>query len=212
MLTLPVEIEQMLLKEQKSLEQFERQTVDWPWPLAAPLGHLHRFESSGSGGFAEHVFKFAARTLFDESKDALEFKALRNPDFREVILEKNGEVVLRFAIANGFRNIQNLVQKLKRNKSVYHFVEVMACPSGCLNGGAQIRPEPGTSTRELCQQLEEMYKELPEGQVNAKSDESVFQKMYEVFFGGYQSDKAETLLRTQYHAVEKVNTALNIKW
>lgn len=204
----------MLLKEQQSLEQCERRDIDWPWPLPAPKAFLYRFESSGSGGFAEHVFKFAARTLFDEEpRDRLQFKALRNPDFREVVLERDGEVVLRFAIANGFRNIQNLVQKLKRGKSVYHFVEVMACPSGCLNGGAQIRPEPGTSTRELCAQLEEMYGELPEsGAVTAQSDESVFQRMYEVLFGGYQSDKAAKLLHTEYHAVEKISNALNIKW
>lgn len=45
-------------------------------------------------------------------------------------LEKDGVVVLCFASTYGFRNIQNLVQKLKRGKSPYHFVEVMACPSG----------------------------------------------------------------------------------
>lgn len=54
----------------------------------------------------------------------------RNADFREVTLEVNGEIVLRFALAYGFRNIQNLVQKLKRGKSPYHYIEVMACPSG----------------------------------------------------------------------------------
>lgn len=54
----------------------------------------------------------------------------RNPDFREVTLEKDGKTLLKFAIANGFRNIQNLVQKLKRGKSSYDYVEVMACPSG----------------------------------------------------------------------------------
>lgn len=54
----------------------------------------------------------------------------RNHDFREVSLEKDGKVLLKFAIANGFRNIQNLVQKLKRGKSQYHYVEVMACPAG----------------------------------------------------------------------------------
>lgn len=54
----------------------------------------------------------------------------RNKDFQEVVLEKDGEVLLRFAAAYGFRNIQNLVQKLKRGKSPYHFIEVMACPSG----------------------------------------------------------------------------------
>lgn len=54
----------------------------------------------------------------------------RNQDLQEVTLEKEGKVVLRFAIANGFRNIQNLVQKLKRGKCTYDYVEVMACPSG----------------------------------------------------------------------------------
>lgn len=54
----------------------------------------------------------------------------RNKDFQEVTLEKNGVVLLCFASTYGFRNIQNLVQKLKRGKSPYHFVEVMACPSG----------------------------------------------------------------------------------
>lgn len=60
----------------------------------------------------------------------LQFNIFRNPDFREVILEQDGRILLRFAIANGFRNIQNLVQKMKRGKSSYHYVEVMACPSG----------------------------------------------------------------------------------
>lgn len=58
------------------------------------------------------------------------FFNVRNPDFREITLEHDGQVVLKFAIANGFRNIQNLVQKLKRGKAAYDFVEVMACPSG----------------------------------------------------------------------------------
>lgn len=57
-------------------------------------------------------------------------KKKRNKDFQEVTLEKDGQVLLRFAAVYGFRNIQNLVQKLKRGKSPYHFVEVMACPSG----------------------------------------------------------------------------------
>lgn len=49
---------------------------------------------------------------------------------KEATLEVDGVVVLRFAIANGFRNIQNLVQKLKSKRCSYDYVEVMACPSG----------------------------------------------------------------------------------
>jgi len=54
----------------------------------------------------------------------------RNQDFKEVTIEQSGEAVLRFAIAYGFRNIQNIVPKIKRSKLPYDFVEVMACPSG----------------------------------------------------------------------------------
>lgn len=54
----------------------------------------------------------------------------RNKDFQEVTLEKNGEVLLRFAAAYGFRNIQNVVLKLKKGRFPYHFVEVLACAGG----------------------------------------------------------------------------------
>lgn len=52
---------------------------------------------------------------------------------KEATLEIDGVVVLRFAIANGFRNIQNLVQKLKSKRCPYDYVEVMACPSGLIH-------------------------------------------------------------------------------
>lgn len=54
----------------------------------------------------------------------------RNQDFQEVIIEQPGTPGLRFATAYGFRNIQNIVQKVKLGKLNYDFVEVMACPAG----------------------------------------------------------------------------------
>ena len=70
-----------------------------------------------------------ARTLFGEELESLTYKTLKNSDFREVSLEREGKTVLKFAIANGFRNIQNLVQKLKRKRCDYDFVEVIAIVS-----------------------------------------------------------------------------------
>lgn len=67
-------------------------------------------------------------------------RRLRNDDFREVVLEAEGTPLLRFAAAYGFRNIQTLVRKIKRGACEYDFVEIMACPSACLNGGGQLRP------------------------------------------------------------------------
>jgi iron only hydrogenase large subunit-like protein len=82
----------------------------------------------------------------------------RNPDFKTVTLELDGEVKLNFAIANGFRNIQNFIRTLKKGSSPYHYVEVMACPSGCLNGGGQIKPKDKgpQASKELVKQLDQV--------------------------------------------------------
>ena len=85
------------------------------------------------------LFRYVAKTKYAEEIDTLSYKILKNSDFREVSLERDGKTLLKFAIANGFRNIQNLVQKLKRKRCDYDFVEILACPSGCINGGAQLR-------------------------------------------------------------------------
>lgn len=94
---------------------------------------LHRFENHwhsqqhGSlGGSSRYFSEGAVLGPLDQ------FFCLspRNKDFQEVTLEKDGRVLLHFALAYGFRNIQNFVQKLKRGKLPYHYVEAMACPSG----------------------------------------------------------------------------------
>uniref|UniRef100_A0A8C3I914 Nuclear prelamin A recognition factor-like protein n=1 Tax=Chrysemys picta bellii TaxID=8478 RepID=A0A8C3I914_CHRPI len=168
------------------------------------LGH----SGGGSGGYLEHIYKYAAKELFGIQVDEVQYKPLKNKDFQEVTLEKDGTVLLQFALAYGFRNIQNLVQKLKRGKSPYHYVEVMACPSGCLNGGGQIRAE-GESSKDLLQQVEKLYEsvktEIPERNRTVK-------ELYEQWLGGTNSEKAGTTLHTAYHAVEKMNSGFNIKW
>lgn len=54
-----------------------------------------------------------------------------------------------------------------------------------------------------------MYSVLP---VQSPGTNAVVKKLYETWLGGQDSDKAQNILHTEYHAVEKMNTALNIKW
>ena len=56
-----------------------------------------------------------------------------------MLKDQDGKILLKFAQAYGFRNIQNVMRKIKQGKCDYDFVELMACPSGCLNGGGQIK-------------------------------------------------------------------------
>ncbi|XP_038691966.1 protein NAR1-like isoform X2 [Tripterygium wilfordii] len=69
------------------------------------------------------------------------------------------ENLLRFAMCYGFWDLQNIVRTIKLQKCKYHFVEVMACPSGCLNGGGQIKPKPRQTPKDLIQALETIYME-----------------------------------------------------
>ncbi|XP_061339825.1 protein NAR1 isoform X2 [Gastrolobium bilobum] len=171
-------------------------------------GYLYGVHGS-SGGYAETIFRYAAKTLFGRQiDDPLNFKNIKNSDFQEVTLEVEGKTVLKFALCYGFRNLQNVVRKLKTGKCDYHFLEIMACPSGCLNGGGQIKPNPGQSPRELSQLVESVYME----NVTAPFDNPIIKGLYDKWLGQPGSDKARRYMHTQYHPIEKSITSQLHNW
>ncbi|KAL6546850.1 Cytosolic Fe-S cluster assembly factor nar1 [Orobanche minor] len=164
-------------------------------------GRLYGVRGS-SGGYADTIFRYAAKILFGkEIEGPLEFKAIRNADFREVTLEVDGKVVLRFAECYGFRNLRNIVTKIKSGKCEYHYLEIMACPSGCLNGGGQIKPKPGQSAKDLIQLLETSYSENV--LVSEPSENPRIKWLYDEWLGQPGSEIAKRHLSTEYHPVVK---------
>ncbi|KAE8578895.1 hypothetical protein XENTR_v10023822 [Xenopus tropicalis] len=201
------EVLRMLEQEGLSLSDVDPSPLDTLFGSAMqeePVGH----QGGGSGGYLEHVFRHAAQELFGVHVDTVVYKPLKNKDFQEVTLEQDGNVVLHFALAYGFRNIQNLVQKLKRGRCPYHYVEVMACPSGCLNGGGQIKAE-GEGSKDLLQRVEELYNTVRTEQPEEREEVA---QLYGDWLEDKDSAKARQALHTQYHAVEKINSGLTIKW
>ncbi|XP_061849667.1 cytosolic iron-sulfur assembly component 3 isoform X3 [Colius striatus] len=201
------EVLKLLEQEGVSLSDVDPAPLDTMFQSTAEA-ELTGHSGGGSGGYLEHIYKYAARELFGIQVDTLQYKPLKNKDFQEVTLEKDGTVLLQFALAYGFRNIQNLVQKLKRGKSPYHYVEVMACPSGCLNGGGQIKLA-SDSNKEQLQQVERLYESLKS---EIPEENRPVRELYEQWLGGAGSERAAGALHTSYHAVEKANSAFNIKW
>ncbi|KAJ8363604.1 hypothetical protein SKAU_G00124350 [Synaphobranchus kaupii] len=122
---------------------------------------LVRHEGRGSEGFLEHVFKNAAKELFGLEVNEIVYKTLRNRDFQEVSLERDGETLLQFAAVYGFRNIQTLVHRMRKGRVPYQLVEVLSCPGGCLSGRGQAEGEGGRVDKVLSQQMEEAYSSLP---------------------------------------------------
>nr|XP_048673203.1 nuclear prelamin A recognition factor isoform X2 [Caretta caretta] len=170
---------------------------------------LVRHDGRRSDGYLEHIFKHAAKELFDMDIKEITYKTLKNKDFQEVTLEKDGETVLRFAAAYGFRNIQNVVLKLKKGKFLYHFVEVLACPGGCLNGKGQAQTEDGKPDKVLLSQMEEVYAAIP---VRLPETSMHVQKLYQDWLEGMDSKKVQETLHTKYCAVNQTASSMDIKW
>lgn len=104
-------------------------------------------------------------------------------------------VTLNCAVAHGLANAGELLKRIHKGGKQYHFVEVMACPGGCLGGGGQ----PFTTDPELKQKrMEAIYRE-DEGKPVRKSHENEeVRELYRSFLGEPGSEMAHRLLHTSY--------------
>ena len=160
----------------------------------------------GSGGYLDYVARVAARDILgmDLPNTPLPMKQGRNADFRYLVLEREGYPSLKFAYAYGFRNIQGLMRKIKLNKCEYDFVEIMACPGGCLNGGGQMKPTKGQSAHDLIEQLENMYHSESFLTLTPPDQNDAIHSFYRDHVpGGPNSSPAKQLLHTKYHERKK---------
>ncbi|KAG9297533.1 hypothetical protein G9A89_001473 [Geosiphon pyriformis] len=179
-------------------------------------GQLLGSAGSASGGFLEYILSYAAQELFGVAEiDVDQERGVfvnfgRNKDFKEVTLEIEGKSVLKFASAYGFRNIQNLVRKIKNGNSPYHYVEVMACPSGCINGGGQLKSNEIIPMKDWIAHVNSIYRSVDE---LAPEKNEMVNRLYNEWLGGKNSSKCKKLLRTQYHAIKHTLTSpLAVKW
>lgn len=180
------------------------------------------------------------RTAASSSRPALELKSSRSPDMAEVEVEQQqtgpGEAAgkasgddlmdqpmevdrprkLRFARAYGFRNIQSIMLKMKRGKCDLDFIEVMACPNGCVNGGGQLKAAARESPSEVRARVARVDEELHSNCLVGRPEDSPLARFVYASerLGGVQAPRALELLHTRYHAVPKLElmAPLAAKW
>uniref|UniRef100_A0A1I7ZG26 Fe_hyd_lg_C domain-containing protein n=1 Tax=Steinernema glaseri TaxID=37863 RepID=A0A1I7ZG26_9BILA len=149
------------------IEGFTAEETECDGPSSSALSWLNSVEhgvmrgsmdEETSGGYGEYILR---RYL---EKGAADLKVKREMKMKnmEIVEVSNGDGAVVFSMAKvyGFRNIQNMVQKLKRNKFPISYVEVMACPSGCSNGGGQVRADTTEERQELLAAVNEKYKSI----------------------------------------------------
>ena len=147
----------------------------------------------------EAALRTAAATL-DGTCKAVEFKEVRGTQGIKEATYKVGGVELNVAVASGLANARKIVEQVKNGEKNYHFVEIMACPGGCINGGGQ--PVTSDSVRNYKDfkaiRASALYS-ADEANTLRKSHESpVVKLLYDEYFEAPGKEKAHHLLHTTY--------------
>jgi iron only hydrogenase large subunit-like protein len=189
---------------------------------------LSRSGGSGSGGYLAYILRYAAAELFGikvseediqdgtgnieriPGRNAGTFYSTQQKDSITWILHSDtrDKQLLRFTSCYGFRNIQNIVRRVssvgstKKKDTTPDFVEIMACPSGCNNGGGQLKivGENITSVEQkmLIQECEAVY-------AGEKVQGPEVNEAVRALLADWFGDGKRDLLHTQYHAVAKLD-------
>ena len=154
-----------------------------------------------TGGVMEAALRTAVWKLTGETNDSpLEFKEVRGVEgIKEATYEVAGMKV-KVAVASGLQNARVIMDKIRAGEADYTFVEIMACPGGCVNGGGQ--PQVPASVRNFTDIRAERAKALynyDENMPRRKSHENEsVKKLYAEYFGEPNSHRAHEVLHTKY--------------
>jgi len=163
----------------------------------APLGI-----STGAGvifGATGGVMEAALRTVYEvvtgKTLEKVEFTAVRGLDGIKEATVMVGDLPVKVAVAHGLANAKKLMELIKAGKADYHFIEIMACPGGCIGGGGQPIP---TDLDIRAKRAAAIYT-ADELAVLRKSHENpAVQKLYEEFLEKPLGEKSHHLLHTHY--------------
>ena len=167
-----------------------------------PLG-----ESTGAGvifgaagGVMEAALRTAVETLTGETLESLDFTEVRGTKgIKEATYHVAG-MDISVAVASGLGNARTLLNKVKSGEARYHFIEIMGCPGGCVNGGGQPQ-QPGsvrnfTDIRAL--RAKALYDQDAAMPIRKSHENPSIKRLYEEFLGEPGSHKAHELLHTTY--------------
>ena len=146
-----------------------------------------------TGGVMEAALRSAYYLATGENPKADAFKDVRGmKGWKEETFDIKG-TKLKVAVASGLANAKALMEAVRRGDVQYDFVEIMACPGGCVGGGGQ----PFKDGFELAgERGEQLYRLDRESSIRFSHENSAVQLTYEEYIGSPMSDKANHILHT----------------
>lgn len=172
---------------------------DFDNPLGSSTGASVIFGTTGG------VIEAAVRTAYEQftklELKKVDFEELRGMEgIRQATIDFNG-LPINIGIAHGLGNARKLLEDIKAGKSVFHAIEIMACPGGCIGGGGQ--PYHHGDVEILKKRQRAIYREDAGKPIRKSHENPYIIKLYEEFLGKPLSDKSHELLHTHYFDKKK---------
>lgn len=158
-----------------------------------------------TGGVMEAALRSVSEIVTGKPLDKISFEQVRGESGIKRAEIEIGDKKVKVAVAHGLANAQTIMKEIKSGKADYQFVEIMACPGGCITGGGQ--PIKNAKIQENVdvqkKRAEAMYS-IDEKSVIRKSHENpVLKQIYKEFLGEPNGELAHKLLHTHYSKKEK---------
>lgn len=153
-----------------------------------------------SGGVMESALRYAKEVIEHKKYNNLEFKEVRGmTSTKEAEYTIKGKKI-KVLVINGLVNTKEVIEQIKNKKCPYHFIEVMACPGGCINGGGQpfvsLYDRNNVNYRE--KRAKGLYNIDKTMKTNKAKDNIYISKLYKEYLGGPNSTRAHKILHRSY--------------
>jgi NADH-quinone oxidoreductase subunit G len=166
--------------------ELEPEAPDMPFGMASGAGVIFGV----TGGVTEAVIRRVVKDKSSASLHNIGFTGVRGMSGIKETSIKLGERVLKIAVVSGLMNAENLIQKMQSGEAHYDFVEVMACPGGCISGAGQ----PFTLNEGKLNRAKGIYSTDKLSQIKRSQDNPMVASLYD----GMLKDKAHELLHISY--------------
>ena len=153
-----------------------------------------------TGGVMEAALRTVAEVLEGKSFDNVDYEVVRGTaSFKEATLHIAGMDV-NIAVASGMEAAHELLKKVESGEKNYHFIEIMGCPGGCVNGGGQpIQPASVRMQKDIpALRASVLYKSDAANKYRKSHDNPMIQQLYAEYFEKPGSHKAHEYLHTSY--------------
>ncbi len=190
------ELARMIEKAGINFKALPDEKFDQPFDIGSGAGAIF----GATGGVMEAALRTAAEVILGKPLEKLEFDDVRGTAPIKRATYKLGDLEIKVAVASGTKNAKELLTRVQNGEEKVDFIEIMACPGGCVNGGGQpLQPASVRNTVDLrALRAKVLYTADSKMDLRKSHENSAVKKLYDEYLGKPGSHRAHEILHTTY--------------